>query len=311
MADANDRNDELRRSADERNRVREREHHLLELRRVTEAQEKEFEAYRRRAQEELNKREIAFRKELEAREVAFEERERKLLERQREFEMRLNMRESQSDALRERLQMEVQEREMKLKEAMEALAREKERYKEESRKKIERTSKDYVSEALQTLSSKEQSYHSVARVWSAVGALSLIAAVTYFGYFTVKATVIPDPMTWPFIVFASLKGFFVVALLAALAKYSYLFSRSYMQESLKNADRRHAINFGKFYLESYGAAADWGQVKEAFEHWNISSANSFGQAETTGLDFSSLEKTLDAFERAGKVAAKVRDGGGG
>jgi hypothetical protein len=48
-----------------------------------------------------------------------------------------------------------------------------------------------------------------------------------------------------------------------------------MREALKNADRRHAINFGKFYLESYGAAAEWSQVKEAFEHWNITGENAF------------------------------------
>jgi hypothetical protein len=79
-----------------------------------------------------------------------------------------------------------------------------------------------------------------------------------------------------------------------------------MQEALKNADRRHAINFGKFYLESYGAAADWTQVKEAFEHWNITGANAFTRGETTaGIDLTALEKAVSLVERAGKSLPKT------
>jgi hypothetical protein len=70
-----------------------------------------------------------------------------------------------------------------------------------------------------------------------------------------------------------------------------------MREALKNADRRHAINFGKFYLESYGAAADWTQIKEAFEHWNIAGENAFSKPENGKLDITTLEKAASAFEK--------------
>lgn len=105
-----------------------------------------------------------------------------------------------------------------------------------------------------------------------------------------------------------LKGIIAVALLVGLAKYSFLFSSSYMQEALKNADRRHAINFGKFYLESYGAAADWAQVKEAFEHWNISGTNAFTRSDNYLPDVGSLEKAIALVERAGKALPKEKPG---
>lgn len=98
-------------------------------------------------------------------------------------------------------------------------------------------------------------------------------------------------------------------MLAGLAKYAFLLGNSYMQEALKNADRRHAINFGKFYLESYGAAAEWSQVKEAFEHWNITGSNAFKRAEESMPDISALEKAVSLVERAGKVLPK--SGGNG
>lgn len=282
-----------------------RERELSDYRELLETQQREFDDYRRRSQEEQHKREAEIRKEIEEREATFADRERRLMERQRDFERHLSRREVEAEELRKRLKHEVQEREAMLQAAMAELALEKERYDEESRKKIERTSEDYVSGALQTLANKEQQFHRVSTRWSMTGALALAVAIGYFIHLTVISTnTLPAQLTWEFIAFAAFKGVFVVALLAGLAKYAFLFSRSYMQESLKNADRRHAINFGKFYLESYGAAAEWSQVKEAFEHWNITASNAFGQAETNDLDFSAIEKAVGLFERAGKVISK-------
>ncbi len=97
------------------------------------------------------------------------------------------------------------------------------------------------------------------------------------------------------------QGLIAVALFAALAKYSLLFSNSYMQEALKNADRRHAINFGKFYLASYGAMADWAQIKEAFENWNIRGENAFSKSENSKLDVTALDKFANTIEKIYKL----------
>lgn len=80
-----------------------------------------------------------------------------------------------------------------------------------------------------------------------------------------------------------------------------------MREALKNADRRHAINFGKFYLESYGAAADWSQVKEAFEHWNITGSDAFSRKEEAQIDVSAIEKAATLLERLGRSLPKVKE----
>ena len=292
-------------SNDERERFVARERELQDYRNILEMQQREFDEYRRRAQDDQHKRESELRKEIEEREAVFAERERRLMDRQKDFERHLARREAEAEKLRERLKQEVTEREEQIQAAMFELAQEKERYNEESRKKIERTSKDYVSDALQTLDTKEQQFHKLSKLWSITGALALAVSIGYFVYLTlINTNTLPAQLTWEFIAFAAFKGVFVVALLAGLAKYSFIFSRSYMQESLKNADRRHAINFGKFYLESYGAAAEWSQVKEAFEHWNITSTNAFGQSEPNDVDFSTFEKTVGLIERAGKALTK-------
>ncbi|WP_156183920.1 hypothetical protein [Chromobacterium sp. LK1] len=282
-----------------------RQREIGEYRDMLENQQHEFNAYRKRAQEEQLAREAAFQKEQQEREKMFAQREKQLASRHRDIETALMHREIEIESLRERLQTDIVEREQKVQEALVELALEKERYNEESRKKIEITSKDYVADALEILDRKEAQFHTISKIWSGIGAISLVGAIIFFAYVTLSALVtIPSQMTWEFLVFAIFKGLVAIALLAGLAKYAFLLGNSYMQEALKNADRRHAINFGKFYLESYGAAAEWSQVKEAFEHWNITGTNAFKRAEESMPDIGTLEKAIAMVERAGKALPK-------
>jgi len=292
----------LKYSPDDIERFELRERELLEYRKHIQEQEKQLDEYRVKLKNEQLAREKEIQKELEARERFFVEREKKLFERQREFEEHLLIRQTEAEELRASLEHEIIRRETELQETRRALQQEKELYQEESRKKIERTSKDYVSEALELLGKKESEFHNRSKFWGAIGAASLAGGLIFFGYVTVTSfSIIPNPVTWEFIIFALFKGLIAVALFAALAKYSLLFSNSYMREALKNADRRHAINFGKFYLESYGAAADWTQIKEAFEHWNITGDNAFSsKSEDSMLDVTNLEKVATAIEKIGK-----------
>ncbi|AKX44945.1 hypothetical protein AKN87_07455 [Thiopseudomonas alkaliphila] len=300
------RNSEL--SEEKKRHLNDRERELLRYRKVIENQEREFDAYRSRLKDEQIKREMQLRKELEERERHFVEREKKLVERQRDFEKHLQLREIEAQELRNRLQNELSIKESKLKKAFIKLEQEKARLTEESRRKLEQTSQDYVADALDALNSKEKQFHTISKIWSGIGAASLIVGVIIFVAvtFSINLDLLKD-ISWQFLVFALFKGITTVGLLVGVAKYSFLFSSSYMQESLKNADRRHAINFGKFYLESYGAAADWSEVKEAFEHWNITGSNAFSNREDVALDNSALEKAISLLEKAGKIPEKIKD----
>lgn len=278
-----------------------RERELIEYRQLIEQQEKQLDEYRTRLKHEQIAREQEFQRELESREQHFADRERKIFSRQKDIEQHLMKREAEAEALKAKLEHEIMSREAQLQDALQQLHLEKERYTEESRKKIERTSKDYVSETLSALDKKEDQFHLISKIWSAIGAVSLAGGLGFFGYVTISSFAsIQNPVTWEFITFSVFKGLIAVALFAALAKYAFLFSNSYMREALKNADRRHAINFGKFYLESYGAAAEWTQIKEAFEHWNIIGTNAFSKPDESQLDVTALEKVANTIEKIRK-----------
>jgi hypothetical protein len=270
-------------------------------------QEQEFEMYREGFRREQLERETKIQNQNEARDRNYAEREKKLLSRQREFESLLMERQGEVDTLHKHLRDLSGQRETELEQAKLELKQQKERYNEDNRKRLESTSRNYVVEALEALKDKEQQFHKISKIWSVVGAGALVAGLGFFAYVTISSlATLQAQITWEVIVFTMLKGLIAVGLLGALSRYAFLFSNSYIRESLKNADRRHAINFGKFYLESYGAAADWAQIKEAFEHWNITGSNAFSRSEDVRLDVASIDKAASLLERVSKVLQKPK-----
>lgn len=294
-------------AAEERKRLSEHEREFIGFKKVLADRERDLESVRATLREEQLMREKELQLEFAAREELFAEREKKLLERQRDFERQLMQRQAESESLRHHLAEEVAAREAKLQQARIELQQEKERYNEESRKRIEQTSKGYVSEALDMLDRKEKQFHRLSKVWAGLGAISLVTGMIFFSVVTyATATAMPSSVSWEFITFSVFKGLIAIALIAGLARYSFLFSNAYMREALKNADHTHAINFGKFYLQSYGAAADWSQVKEAFANWNTTGSNAFTQNMDASLDITAIEYAASLLEKIAKALPKAK-----
>ena len=80
-----------------------------------------------------------------------------------------------------------------------------------------------------------------------------------------------------------------------------------MHESLKSGERLHAIKFGEFYLDAYGADAEWDQIKEAFENWNISGSSAFSRKEAENTDSIIADSIQSGLEKAVKMATEKSD----
>ena len=114
-------------------------------------------------------------------------------------------------------------------------------------------------------------------------AYSTLLATVAFGIWRVLVKP-PTTTDWPALVELAVTGVVVVGLLISLAKYAFSLGKSFMVEALRNADRRHAISFGKFYLRAHGSAVDWAEVKEVFQHWNIDKGSQFIGQQAADLD---------------------------
>jgi len=165
----------------------------------------------------------------------------------------------------------------------------------EQKEKIEGKASVYVEEAISELRGRETELLKRANLWYRMGyGAILIGAIVagifaYLGYEKFKI----GQTAWDLVTFTAIKSLVLVGLLLAMAKYSFNLAKSFMEESLKNADRIHAISFGKFYLQTFGENAGAADIKEVFQHWNISNKNSFSGQSSDVIEPKILETALE------------------
>lgn len=203
----------------------------------------------------------------------------------------------------EKIREELAQREESIKIKTEELERERELYSKEHRVKLQSRSNAYVNDAIVALDTSAKDYHSKGKWWSIAGSTALafgVAAGIAFGVTGLAPIENGNSVSWPMVSFLAFKGMIVIGLFIALAKYCFTYSQSFTHEAIKNSERKHAINFGKFYLETYGADAQWGQVKEAFEHWNINSTSAFAGQDSDKFDPKIFDKAMEIAEAVKK-----------
>jgi hypothetical protein len=176
---------------------------------------------------------------------------------------------------------------------------------EEKRIRFESTAAEYIEEALSELKDREKGLNEKAQFWYwmgygaiAVGVLSALvfAFINLFSF--------GEESRWDLVTFLAIKSIVIIGLLLALAKYSFTLGKSFMDESLKNSDRIHAISFGKFYLKAFGDGATPEEMKDVFQHWNISSDNSFSGLSAEMIEPNVLEAALNILKAAKPSSAK-------
>jgi hypothetical protein len=183
-----------------------------------EKDEIELENHRDRLREQQRAFEYKIQSEFEDRQAHFLAREEGLKSRQLELEEKALDNARKFAELQANWEMDKADREAKLQQANFLLEEEKERYNAENRNLLERTSKKYVEEALLSLQKQETKFHQISMRWSLVGAGALIIGLGFFISITLSSVlVMPNPVSWEYIVFSVFKGFIAVTLLGALA----------------------------------------------------------------------------------------------
>ncbi len=162
--------------------------------------------------------------------------------------------------------------------------------------KIETNASKYVDDAMTKLRIRESRNKVIGNIWYSLGFASLLAGVI-FGVLGISEFMSTEKIVagvqWTIVVILTIKTTVIIGLLIACSKYSFTLGKSYINEALKNADRSHAISFGKFYLDAYGATAKWEDLKEAFQYWNINNESSFSKLDTNQFDPKFIELVIE------------------
>lgn len=145
--------------------------------------------------------------------------------------------------------------------------------KKEVQQRVEKVAADYIKKSLEELKEREGNYRNLAYICYILAYLPLIACAIYTIW---RASVnINSSLTLTAQIQFNIISVIAISLIIGISRFAFILGKSFMVESLRNADRIHAISFGEFYLNAYGEKAEWEEVKEAFQHWNIDKGSYF------------------------------------
>ncbi len=155
---------------------------------------------------------------------------------------------------------------------------------------------DYIEPILKDLKEREDKLRKVANTWNFLGYIAIILGILASIALVVIDTQFHLDIDLQRIFYLAIKGAILLILLLTSSKYAFTLSKSYMNESLKNADRIHAISFGKFYIKVFENSINPNDFKEIFQNWNLSKDSSFSTISADNYDpklADSLNKILE------------------
>jgi hypothetical protein len=116
---------------------------------------------------------------------------------------------------------------------------------------------------------------------------------------------VPVESQWLYSLRSILLTALAITFLVPVAKFCGKIGSTYVRESLRDNDRKHAISFGHFCLRAIagGARAElgWRDLREMFQHWNIDYRRS---SPAEGTDGEEVPTVLQALERLVTAAMK-------
>jgi len=269
--------------------------------------EKEIETQRHDMALEYSSREKNLTRNTDEMRKILSERERVLESRHQEFQARSEeiektnyIRQREFEAEFQNKASELRSKEESLERSIEQFESEKIRYNEENKQKLKLNSGKYVNDTISKLESKEKEFRLISYAWSLIGGLVLLAGVFFITYVTYRSLAsVVDTINWQTLTYYAVRGTVLAGLIGVISRYSFVLSNNDMNEGLRTADRIHAIKFGQFYIETYGAAAAWDEVKEAFHNWN-------GEKETHSKDNVSSINYNNSVEDISKIIELIK-----
>ena len=161
-----------------------------------------------------------------------------------------------------------------------------------AQEKVKKSLSEYLNNVFNRLEDNRKYYRNLGLIAYFISALFLLLAVTASYYMTKQRITQVDTAIF---VFGS--GVVLTCILAALSRMMFILGRSFMVESIRNADRYHAISFGKFYMEAFENVSRQ-EVKEVLGAWNFDSESNFSKQDAKDIDpnitgfIESLKKTV-------------------
>lgn len=162
---------------------------------------------------------------------------------------------------------------------------------------IEDLSPSYIDETKKSLNTREKDFKILAMWCYGIGLALILIGVVIATILLFQEKGTSESKDWEHLTFFTLKSIFIIALLLSASKYCYSLGKSYMSESLKIADRVHAMSFGEFYITVFNRQITPADVKEVFQNWNIDTKTNSFASQTADYDPKLIEKIIELIEK--------------
>jgi len=150
----------------------------------------------------------------------------------------------------------------------------------EEKEKIHKSFASYMENVFSTLEKKERQNKYISYVCYGISIMFLILAVIVAFLFLDSSAL----NEFSSMLQLSLRVFAIISLIIALSRMMFVLGKSFMVESIRNSDRRHAISFGKFFIDAYGDKASRDEIRAVFGDWNIDKGSSFIRQDSNEID---------------------------
>lgn len=182
-----------------------------------------------------------------------------------------------------------------------------------AKQEVEIKAADFIKDTTSALRKREWHNKLVAYICYIVGIATLIYGVSigisgFKNLPEIQKLLAEHPdQVWGTYILIVLKSIIVIGLLIAASKYVFTLGKSFMHESLRNADRIHAISFGEFYLKAYGdRIGTHTEVKEIFQEWNIDKPTAFSSIDTAAYDPKFSDNLVEIIKT---LSSKIKNSG--
>lgn len=136
-----------------------------------------------------------------------------------------------------------------------------------SEEKVKTGLSNYIEDVFANLKESEKRNKKFAFWLYFVSIVSLIATIVIAVIFVVNRDW--QTVNVEYMIAYGVVCLFIIIILISLSKLLFTLAKSFMVEAIRCSDRIHAISFGKFFLDAYGAEASREEVLQAFSSWNI------------------------------------------
>lgn len=86
-------------------------------------------------------------------------------------------------------------------------------------------------------------------------------------------------------------GIIVLSALAiSMCRFLFLLGKSFMVESIRCADRAHAIGLGRLYLKLFKGKFKWEELRDVLQSWNIDNGSAFINLDAKDIEGVNLDK---------------------